>query len=98
MTTGDFTVVVNNLGQHSLWRTRVKVPPGWRRRSAVMTESECLAEIERSWRDMAPADLGTWDGPHGRAEGGQSRWGCRNVDVTATLGLNFTAQVIPAKA
>jgi amino acid adenylation domain-containing protein/thioester reductase-like protein len=67
VTTGDFTVVVNELGQHSLWRTRVKAPPGWRRRSAAMTESECLAQIERSWRDMAPASAGTWDGSHGSA-------------------------------
>ena len=61
----DFTVVVNELGQYSLWRAGAGVPPGWRRRSAAMPESECLAVIERSWRDMAPARTGAWDGAHG---------------------------------
>jgi amino acid adenylation domain-containing protein/thioester reductase-like protein len=65
--TDDFTVVVNDLGQYSLWRAEASPPPGWRRRSAVMTESECLAAIERSWLDMAPASVGAWDGPHGSA-------------------------------
>jgi amino acid adenylation domain-containing protein/thioester reductase-like protein len=65
--TDDFTVVVNDLGQHSLWRAGIGVPPGWRRRSAAMTENECLAAIERSWRDLAPASAGTWDAAHGSA-------------------------------
>ena len=63
----DFTVVVNELGQYSLWRAGAGAPPGWRQRSAVMPESGCLAEIERLWRDMAPARTGLWDGLHGSA-------------------------------
>ncbi|MGH3278808.1 MAG: amino acid adenylation domain-containing protein, partial [Trebonia sp.] len=65
--TDDFTVVVNDLGQHSLWQAGAGVPPGWHRRSAAMTESECLTVIERSWRGLAPASFGRWDGTHGGA-------------------------------
>lgn len=63
----NFTVVVNELGQFSLWRAGLGVPPGWRQRSAAMTEDECLAVIERSWRDMTPASTGAWGGAHGSA-------------------------------
>ena len=63
----DFTVVVNELGQFSLWRAGPGVPPGWRQRSAVLTEHECLTVIERSWRDMAPASTGSWEGAHDSA-------------------------------
>src|SRR6185437_6139557 len=60
-----FTVVVNDLGQYSMWRAGAGLPSGWRRQSAAMTEDECLAAIDRSWLDMAPANGGAWDGAHG---------------------------------
>jgi MbtH protein len=50
-----FAVVINDLGQHALWRTESDVPPGWRHLSPAMSRSECLAVIERSWRDVTPA-------------------------------------------
>jgi amino acid adenylation domain-containing protein/thioester reductase-like protein len=60
----EFTVVVNDLGMHSVWQAGAKMPPGWRRQSAVVTKSECLALIERSWQDMAPASTGAWGEAH----------------------------------
>src|SRR6266702_2067466 len=54
-TSDDFVVVVNDLGQHALWQVELDVPPGWHRRSPVMSRRECLADIERSWKDIAPA-------------------------------------------
>jgi len=53
--TDAFVVVINDLGQHSLWRAGVTVPPGWRSRSPALPRSQCLDVIGRSWRDMAPA-------------------------------------------
>ena len=50
-----FVVVINDLGQHSLWRAGVTVPPGWRSRSPALPRSQCLDVVGRSWRDMAPA-------------------------------------------
>ncbi len=50
----DFVVVANQLGQHSLWHSALSVPQGWRRRSGVMSRSDCLKAIEAGWRDIAP--------------------------------------------
>jgi len=53
----DFVVVANSLGQHSLWRSALTAPRGWRPRSGVMPRSDCLKAIEAAWRDIAPASL-----------------------------------------
>jgi amino acid adenylation domain-containing protein/thioester reductase-like protein len=52
-------VVVNDQDQHALWEPGLDLPPGWRRRSAVMSRSECLAAIDGSWPDIAPASVRT---------------------------------------
>jgi amino acid adenylation domain-containing protein/thioester reductase-like protein len=64
----DFVVVVNQIGQHSLWPSARTVPRGWRRRSGVMSRSECLRAIEAAWRDITPASVSTGLGE--RAPGG----------------------------
>jgi amino acid adenylation domain-containing protein/thioester reductase-like protein len=50
-----FVVLVNHLGQYALWQSELDVPPGWRRRTPVMSRSQCLEAIEGAWKDMAPA-------------------------------------------
>ena len=55
MAPDEFVVVANQLGQHSLWHSALTVPQGWRRRSGVMSRSDCLKAIEAEWRDIAPA-------------------------------------------
>jgi amino acid adenylation domain-containing protein/thioester reductase-like protein len=52
-----FVVVLNDQDQHALWRAGLDVPPGWRRASAAMARSECLAAIEGAWPDIAPASV-----------------------------------------
>ncbi len=52
-----FVVVVNDQDQHALWQAGLDLPPGWRRGSAVMSRGECLAAIDRSWTDIAPASV-----------------------------------------
>jgi len=52
-----FIAVVNDQGQHALWRAELAVPSGWRPTSAVMSASDCLAAIARSWPDVTPAGV-----------------------------------------
>jgi amino acid adenylation domain-containing protein/thioester reductase-like protein len=53
----DFVVVRNEQGQHALWGAGLDVPSGWRRASAAMARSECLAAIDGAWPDIAPASV-----------------------------------------
>jgi amino acid adenylation domain-containing protein/thioester reductase-like protein len=52
-----FVVVLNDQDQHALWRAGLEVPPGWRRASAALARSECLAAIDGDWPDIAPASV-----------------------------------------
>ena len=52
-----FVVVVNDQGQHALWQAELDLPPGWRCASAVLSTRECLAAIDGSWPDIAPASV-----------------------------------------
>lgn len=51
---GYFLVLVNAVGQHSLWPAEIDVPDGWSRRSGPSPKDECLALIEREWTDLTP--------------------------------------------
>jgi amino acid adenylation domain-containing protein/thioester reductase-like protein len=68
--TDAFVVVVNDQDQHALWRAGLAVPSGWRRASAAMARSECLAAIERAWPDIAPASVRAGAVGDDRAGGG----------------------------
>jgi amino acid adenylation domain-containing protein/thioester reductase-like protein len=52
-----FVVVVNGQDQRALWQAGLDLPAGWRRASAVMSGSECLAAIDASWPDVTPASV-----------------------------------------
>ncbi|HEX3712305.1 MAG TPA: amino acid adenylation domain-containing protein, partial [Trebonia sp.] len=54
-TPAALVVVVNDLGQYSLWPAGLPVPPGWRRESAAMSRSDCLAAVADAWTDITPA-------------------------------------------
>jgi amino acid adenylation domain-containing protein/thioester reductase-like protein len=51
----DFVVAVNDDGQHAVWPAVLDPPPGWRRRSASMSQQACLNDIAAAWPDIAPA-------------------------------------------
>jgi amino acid adenylation domain-containing protein len=53
----SFVVVVNDEGQHALWRAGLDLPDGWARASAAMARDECLAAIDGAWPDIAPASV-----------------------------------------
>src|SRR6202020_651862 len=54
-----FVVVVNGQDQRALWEAGLDLPAGWRRGSAAMSGSECLAAIDASWPDVPPASVRT---------------------------------------
>ncbi|MCZ7428602.1 MbtH family protein [Micromonospora sp. WMMA1949] len=53
----EFTVLVNNEGQHSLWPIFADVPAGWHVVHGPGTRAACLAYVEENWIDMRPRSL-----------------------------------------
>lgn len=54
----DFLVLVNELGQHSLWPTFRPVPQGWRTVAGPAPRAEALAFVEENWPDIMPLRSG----------------------------------------
>lgn len=54
---GEFFVLVNDEGQHSLWPTFRDIPTGWTAVGPRGARQECLAYIETHWTDMRPKSL-----------------------------------------
>ena len=47
-------VVINELGQYSIWPDGVETPRGWRATGRTGTTEECLAWIAEHWTDLRP--------------------------------------------
>jgi MbtH protein len=54
---GEFSVLINDEGQHSLWPVQFEVPAGWRAIGPQGTRQTCMAWIDENWRDMRPLSL-----------------------------------------
>lgn len=56
---GEFEVLVNDEGQHSLWPTFRETPKGWRIAfgEGGRSRTECLSYIEQAWTDIRPLSL-----------------------------------------
>lgn len=54
---GEFLVLVNGEGQHSLWPRRIEVPAGWDRVHGPASRAECVQYVEANWTDMRPLSL-----------------------------------------
>lgn len=54
---GDYLVLVNDEGQHSLWPSFVPVPAGWATIGPRGDRKTCLAWIDEHWTDMRPRSL-----------------------------------------
>lgn len=52
----SYLVLVNHLGQHSLWPEAIDVPSGWRVAFGGGRRQECLAYVAANWTDIAPRD------------------------------------------
>ncbi|MDR5744907.1 MbtH family protein [Caballeronia sp. LZ029] len=55
--TGEFFVLRNDEGQHSLWPSFAAVPAGWNRVFGVATRHACIDYINENWTDIRPASL-----------------------------------------
>jgi MbtH protein len=53
----DYTVVVNEEGQYSLWQSFREAPAGWFPTGAKGKRSVCLDWIQKEWTDMRPRSL-----------------------------------------
>lgn len=53
----QYTVVINDEEQYSIWPTFRTVPAGWREVGVSGPKDACLAHIEMVWTDMRPASL-----------------------------------------
>lgn len=54
---GNFFVLINNEGQHSLWPAFADVPAGWRVIYGDTSRGACLVYIEQDWTDIRPKSL-----------------------------------------
>jgi uncharacterized protein YbdZ (MbtH family) len=54
---GEFIVLVNDEGQHSLWPAGMDIPNGWSPTGPRGARAICLAWVEEHWTDMRPRSL-----------------------------------------
>lgn len=56
---GEFLVLVNDEGQHSLWPTFRDAPRGWTVAfgEGGRSRAECLEYVESAWSDIRPLSL-----------------------------------------
>jgi MbtH protein len=55
--TRDYTVVMNDEEQYSIWLVGQPVPAGWREVGVSGPKADCLAYIDETWTDMRPLSL-----------------------------------------
>lgn len=61
----DYSVLVNDEGQHSLWPDLIDVPAGWRVVFGPAARDACLGHVEREWTDIRPLSLVAEMAEHG---------------------------------
>lgn len=54
---GNYVVLVNNEGQHSLWPESKEVPNGWNRLAYTGSMNDCAAHVDEVWTDMRPVSI-----------------------------------------
>ncbi|WP_411122644.1 MbtH family protein [Streptomyces sp. x-19] len=55
--TQEWSVVVNDEEQYSIWAVNRQIPDGWKETGVRGTQEECLSHIDRVWSDMRPLSL-----------------------------------------
>ena len=51
----SYCVLVNDLGQHSLWPEAIEAPSGWRVAFGGGRRQECLDYVTANWADIVPS-------------------------------------------
>ena len=54
---GQYCVLINDEGQHSLWPYRIEIPTGWTSSFGPDTRQACIDYVEKNWTDMRPRSL-----------------------------------------
>ncbi|KMN31395.1 protein mbtH [Chromobacterium sp. LK1] len=54
---GEFMVLRNQQGSHSLWPCAIAVPAGWSVAHGPAPRQDCTRYIETIWRDMRPEHI-----------------------------------------
>ena len=52
-----YHVLINEIGEHSIWPSSLDVPLGWEVLLRSETRKNCLDFIETTWVDMRPKTL-----------------------------------------
>jgi MbtH protein len=53
----SYLILVNRLGQHSLWPEVIDVPSGWQVVFGGAERQACLDYVEANWTDIMPRRL-----------------------------------------
>jgi MbtH protein len=54
---GEFLVLVNDEGQHSLWPVQFDIPEGWSQTGPRGARQACLQWVDENWTDIRPQSL-----------------------------------------
>jgi MbtH protein len=54
---GEFLVLVNDEGQHSLWPAQFDIPEGWSQTGPRGARQVCLDWVDENWTDIRPLSL-----------------------------------------
>ena len=54
---GEYLVLINEEGQHSLWPATIVIPTGWLEVGTRGQREACLAWINENWTNMRPLSL-----------------------------------------
>lgn len=53
----NYSVLINDEGQHSLWPISIEVPEGWKPVLENASRQDCLGYVDTHWTDMRTVSL-----------------------------------------
>lgn len=56
----EYTVVINDEEQYSIWFADREIPAGWKEVGVKGPKQHCLDHIEEVWTDIRPKSLRDW--------------------------------------
>ena len=56
----EYTVVINDEEQYSIWFADREIPAGWKEVGVKGDKKACLDHIEEVWTDIRPKSLRDW--------------------------------------
>lgn len=56
-TDGQYIVLINEEGQHSLWPAAMNIPAGWSVALSASDRQTCMTYITTHWQDLRPQSI-----------------------------------------